>query len=326
VDATDRCRDLPAEAVAVVGAGISGVSCARVLTAAGLPVVVLDRGRRMGGRMACWTADGRPVDIGAAYLTVRDPDFAEVAEGWARRGLAHPWTDTFEVADRTGLLGPTTGPVRWAAERGLRSLVEDLAQGLDVRTGCELDQVGPGLLVDGCPVRAVVLAMPDPQALDLLGTGLPEVSAQLEPRWRPVVTVVASFPRRTWAPMDGMFVHDSPVTLLVDDGRRRGDGAPVLVAHLDHEVSARFADTPDDAVPLVLDEVARLLGVAPEPDWVRARRWGSATPVGARETTHLLHESGLGLCGDGWSARPRVEAAWLSGRDLGRALVTWLAR
>ena len=51
--------------VIVVGAGISGVAAARELRDAGLPVVVLDRGRRIGGRMASRTIDGRPVDIGA---------------------------------------------------------------------------------------------------------------------------------------------------------------------------------------------------------------------------------------------------------------------
>jgi len=317
--------DLPSAAVVVVGAGISGVSCARVLAAAGHQVVVLDRGHRVGGRMACWTRDGRPIDIGAAYLTVRDPAFAVVVQGWARRGLAHPWVDTFAVADRTGMVGSTAGPVRWAAENGLRSLVEDLADGLDVRSGYEVEQVDPGPAVDGVAVRAVVLAMPDPQARDLLDDAIPTVSRQLEPSWQPVVTVVASYPLRTWSDFHAVFVHDSPVTLLVDDGRRRGDAAPVLVAHLDHAVSARFRDAPDDAVPLVLDEVQRLLGVGTRPVWVQARRWGSATPVAARGRTHLLDDSGVGVCGDGWSQRPRVEAAWLSGRDLGRALVARLA-
>lgn len=93
--------------VVVVGAGISGVACARTLLAAGLPVVVLDRGRRVGGRMAVRTHQGRPVDIGASYLTASDPGFEAVVEDWRARGLARPWTDSFTVheagsPDRTG--------------------------------------------------------------------------------------------------------------------------------------------------------------------------------------------------------------------------------
>jgi renalase len=311
---------LSESAVVVVGAGISGIACARELQAAGHEVVVLDRSKRIGGRMARWTRDGRAVDIGAAYFTVRDPEFGRLAEDWARRGLARPWTDTFTVADSDGVGGPAPGPVRWATEHGLRSLVEDLASGLDVRRDVEVDRVGAGPTVDGRPVRAVVLAMPDPQARDLLGEDLAGLRGVLSPQWEPVITVVASYPQRTWVGLDGMFVHESPVSLVVDDGRRRGDNAPVLVVHSAHEAAAEYLDDPARFVPTALAEISRLVG-ATEPVWAEAKRWGSATPTESRSHTFLLDEQMVGLCGDGWSDRPRVEAAWLSGRDLGRALV-----
>ena len=102
----------------VVGAGLAGVACARTLRAAGAPVVLVDRGRRLGGRMASRRIDGRVVDLGASYLTVSDPEFAAVVDDWQQRGLARPWTDTFAVAGGE----PKTGPLRWAAPGGLRSL------------------------------------------------------------------------------------------------------------------------------------------------------------------------------------------------------------
>ena len=52
--------------VVVVGAGMSGVACARALDAAGVGAVVRDRGKRIGGRMAVRTTEGRPVDAAAA--------------------------------------------------------------------------------------------------------------------------------------------------------------------------------------------------------------------------------------------------------------------
>ena len=83
--------------VTIVGAGISGVACARVLAAAGIPVELVDRGRRVGGRMASRRHEGRPADIGASYFTVSDPAFEEVVARWAEAGLARGWTDTFGV-------------------------------------------------------------------------------------------------------------------------------------------------------------------------------------------------------------------------------------
>lgn len=326
----DPVGDVAGEHVVVVGAGISGVACARELRAAGLDVVVLDRGRVVGGRMARWTRDGRAIDVGAAYFTVRDPGFSALAESWATRGLAHPWSDWFGVVGTLAEVRSRTKPprsqVRWSAELGLRSLVADLAEGLDVRLEHDVASVGlapeppGGVLVDGQPVRAVVLAMPDPQASDLLGDDLNEVSAVLDTEWRPVVTVVASFAERTWPDFDGLFVHGSPLSLVVDDGRRRGDGAPVLVAHTTHDAALDYLDDPSAAVPLALAEMRRLIAGVGEPAWTEAKRWGSAEPRQPRTQTFWMGRHPVVLCGDGWSQRPRIEAAWLSGRDAGRAL------
>ena len=117
--------------VVVVGAGLAGVACARELTEAGLDVRVLDRGHRPGGRMASRRLWGRPTDLGASYFTVDDPGFAAVVDDWSARGLAAPWTDAFTVLGE-GERRTSTGPVRWGAPGGLRSLVEDLASDLDV--------------------------------------------------------------------------------------------------------------------------------------------------------------------------------------------------
>jgi renalase len=319
---------LSKDAVVVVGAGISGIACAHELTRAGNDVVVLDRGRVAGGRMARWTRGGRAVDIGAAYFTVHDPGFRAVTEEWGRLGLAHPWTDTLMVSRPGQPLEPRPGPMRWSAEGGLRSLVEQQAAGLDVRLGYDVSRVGRAdegsPTVDGHPVRAVVLAMPDPQARDLLDDSLADVADVLEPEWLPVVSAVLGYHHRTWPAIDGVFVHDAPVSLVVDDGRRRGDGAPVLVAHSTHDAAGRHLDDPAGFIPVAQSELRRIFGQMEEPVWAQAKRWGSAEPARSRDQTHLLTDSLVAVCGDGWSQRARIEAAWLSGRDAGRCLASRL--
>src|SRR5919199_5508122 len=90
----------------VVGAGISGTACARALRAAGVPVLVLDRGRRVGGRMALRRERigdvEHIVDIGASYFTVSDPAFAALADDWRSRGLARGGAGTFPVLPAGG--------------------------------------------------------------------------------------------------------------------------------------------------------------------------------------------------------------------------------
>lgn len=315
--------------VVVVGAGIAGVACARTLLAAGQPVRLIDRGRRIGGRMAVTTVDGRPVDIGASYLTVSDERFAAVVTDWQRRGLARPWTDHFDVFTDGEPARPAGGPVRWGAPGGLRSLVVDLAAGLNVETATVSSVDGAGgrpPTLDGRPVAAIVLAMPDPQAARLLSPQLTAVRDQLVTPFDPVLAVAVGWSQRGWRPdLDGAFVNGDPcLSWIADDGRRRGDGAAVLVAHSTPAFAAQHLADPEAAGPPLVAAVRRLLGIDAAPDWTRVHRWSFAKPAGGRPECYHLDESLIGLCGDSWSQRPRVEGAYLSGVALADALVARL--
>jgi len=302
----------------VVGAGIAGIACAVELAAAGVPVRVLERARTLGGRMASADLEGRPVDYGAAYFTVRDPEFAAVVEGWRTAGLARQWTSELTVFGTEGR-SSKSGPVRWAAPHGLRSLVVDLAQGLDITFGHEVHRVGPG--VDGHPADVVVLAMPDPQAERLLDAGSAAGAAVAGRPWRPVIAVTAAYVEREWTPLPAAFVNDHPVlSLIADDGDRRGDGAAVLVAHTTAAVARRHDGDPDGAVPEVLAALGELLGLQQRPRWTRAHRWRYAAPERERDTSFLLTSDGIALAGDGWG-RSSIETAWRSGTLLGRELL-----
>ncbi|MDH6461398.1 renalase [Micromonospora sp. A200] len=306
--------------VIVVGAGIAGVACATELVRAGVDVQIRERGRVAGGRLASRRFDGRPADTGAAYLTVDDPDFAEVVRGWRTAGLVREWTDTFVAYGPDGRR-EVTGPTRWAAPRGLRSLVEELARDLPVNVERLVMTVQPGPTVDGARCAAVALCMPGPQAALLLDPELAAATrAALQQRWAPTLTAVLRFPSRRWPDFRGAFVNDHPLLALVcDDGDRRGDGAPVLVAHTTPEFAAGHLAQPTAAGPAVEAAVRDLLGLPEPAELVHVHRWTYARPTAGGDGTYHLDDDGIGLAGDAFG-RPRVQSAWRSGRDLGRAL------
>jgi renalase len=321
--------------VIVVGAGIAGVACARRLHDAGQPVRVLERADHLGGRMASRieqvAGHPHPVDLGAPYFTAADSRFAAVVAGWQTAGLARPWTDTVALAgaDGRGLTGSTTGPTRWTGNHGMRRLVEALAEGLDVRLATEVTRVDhddTGLpLVDGEPAAAVVLAMPDPQAETVLAPEHAEDLGLHARAWSPVVTLWASWPQRWWPEFDGIFVADSPVlTWVADSGRSRGDGTAVLVTHS----TARFARLLlTDGSATMLSELGRVLGAdpVPTPDWFRTHRWRLASAERTHPEPFILTPRSIGVCGDAWGPRSRVEQAWGSGNGLAEVLLKRLA-
>ncbi|WP_329020017.1 FAD-dependent oxidoreductase [Micromonospora rifamycinica] len=310
----------------VVGAGIAGVACAAELVRAGVPVEIRERGRVAGGRMASRRFDGRPADLGAAYLTADDPDFVEVVRRWQAAGLVREWTDTFVAYGPDGRR-EVPGPVRWAAPRGLRSLVEALAREVPVTVDRWVSAVGPGPVVDGRPAAAVALCMPGPQAALLVDPALTGVTrAAARQRWSPALTGVLHFPARRWADFRGAFVNDHPVLALVcDDGDRRGDAAPVLVAHTTPEFAAGHLAQPSAAGSAIEQAVRDLLGLPEPAAQVHVHRWTYARPVEpVADEGFFLDDDRVGLAGDAFG-RPRVQSAWRSGRDLGRELARRLA-
>jgi 1-hydroxycarotenoid 3,4-desaturase len=62
-------QDLP---VAVIGAGIGGLSAALALAVRGIDVVVWDQAAQPGGKMRSIEIDGRPIDAGPTVFTMRD--------------------------------------------------------------------------------------------------------------------------------------------------------------------------------------------------------------------------------------------------------------
>lgn len=297
--------------VNVVGAGIAGAACAVALRAAGLGVAIVDRGRAPGGRMATPTLHGRRVDVGAGYFTVRDQGFATVVERWQARGLVREWTDTFTVVAAGGGFATSNGPMRWGSPTGLRSLVRDLLDGVEVTAG----------VVTELPAAdVVVVAMPDPQATPLVPVGDPV-------GYEPVIAVVCGFEGLDGLPFtDAAFVNDHPVmSFVAHDGARRGDGAPVLVAHTTGEFAAQHLDDPAGAIPAVTSALSELFDTPP-PTWTHPHRWRFAKPAGTHDATHgLARIDGrlIGLAGDQWCPQgaPRVESAWRSGTDLAAAIL-----
>jgi predicted NAD/FAD-dependent oxidoreductase len=323
----------PDRSVLIVGAGISGLACARALGEAGIRARVVDRGRVVGGRMASRRLEGRVVDLGAAFFTAElASPFGTVVQRWLDAGLARPWTDTFSVSEPGHPLVSKSGPVRYAAPAGLRSLVVDLAEGIEIELEHGITSLDGGGTERSGTERSgsgdtVVLAMPDPQARRLLADDAP-ARGHLDDAtaWAPTIAVAMGWPTRRWDDdFDGAFVNGSPtLTFLADDGRRRGDGAPVLVAHSSPELAAAQLDEPDAAVAPMVEAVRELLGIAEPPIWSYAHRWTFARPRAPHAEPFLLVDRddgrAIGVCGDGWVGSSSVSAAWTSGDALGRAI------
>ena len=90
--------------IAVIGAGMAGITAARTLTQAGHRVSVFEKSHGAGGRMSTRDTPYGSFDHGAQYFTVRDKRFMQaIQEVPGTQALCKPWSaSSVQVRDPLG--------------------------------------------------------------------------------------------------------------------------------------------------------------------------------------------------------------------------------
>lgn len=334
--------------VIIVGAGVAGLTCARVLASAGKKVRVVERSRGVGGRCATRRIDGQPVDHGPAFLHGKSPEFLA-----ALREVPGHWRDDWPIVVRgTGTpCQPSAfvhGAHRMAHANGVSAFPKHLAVGCDVVLGTTA--IGLELGDHGITVRAnqrnetisltgpdVVLALAGPQSLVLLD-GLPLSPGRETARAVlammpsvPCATVIALYPRNVPAPSwDIWYPETSTALSLVAHDSAKRDDAPRLALVLQARPawsSAVVESDPSEWAPRLLADAASLIG-----SWVtRPARWQAHMWRYARANPEcelagpLVLDLGrgrrVGIAGELFAPEGGVQAAWQSGIELAHRLL-----
>jgi predicted NAD/FAD-dependent oxidoreductase len=307
----------------VVGAGVSGLLVARELAARGQEVVVLEKSRGVGGRLATKRVGAAVFDQGAQYFTVRDGVFAAWVEAWRARGAAGPWPEAPEG--------------RFIGRPGMTGIAKALAEGLDVRREQKVTAVARESdgrwRIDtegGQPLRAgrLVLSAPLPQSLALLAAGgvdLPDglgvVLATID--YHPCLALLVELAEPSRVPAEGMAFADGPLRWMADNVRK--GVSPDVAAAVTLHATPAFSR---EHYALDAAAVAERLLPAAEPWLGGARvlsttlhRWRYSEPTATwPENCLWWPERGLGVCGDAFGG-PRVEGAATSGLALARRIL-----
>lgn len=308
--------DFMSKPIVVVGAGIAGLLLARELKARDENVVVVEKSRGLGGRLATKRVSEAVFDQGAQYFTAKSERFAALVNDWMARGVVENW--------------PGASAHRFIAKPSMNALGKFLAEGLDVRRECKVlwarREGGAWVLgVENQPeLRAGGLALtaPVPQSLALLKAGsvaLPEALAVglAELQYHPCLALLVTLSGPSAVPAEGVALETGPVRWLADNAKKGiSPGARgAVTVHLRAEFAAEhYAKTEAELAPLVLPGIARWLGA--EVDGVALHRWKFSEPSTTyAEPCVWLPELGLGFAGDAFGG-PRVEGAAISGLAL----------
>ncbi|HCS18358.1 MAG TPA: NAD/FAD-dependent oxidoreductase [Erythrobacter sp.] len=267
--------------IAIVGAGMAGLSCATRLAALGHDVALFDKGRGPGGRMATRRveADGTMLrfDHGAQYFTARDPRFVEQVARWEREGVVARWDAAGEDA--------------WVGTPAMNAPIKAMAGRHDVQFGTRIEQ----LLRDG-----------DGWQLD--GEGAPD---------RRFDAVMAAFEQRLPSEQDSIRHHGAIGWAARNNAKPGRGSAECWVVQASPDWSRTHLEDEATAVETaLLDQLANAIGAPLPPRLaISAHRWRFARSGAAGKEVLWDAQQRIGVCGD-WLIGPRVEAAYLSGRIL----------
>jgi predicted NAD/FAD-dependent oxidoreductase len=303
--------------VVIVGAGMAGLTAARDLGSNGLDVVLLDKGRAVGGRMASRRIGDARFDHGAQHFSARSDQFRVAVAAWKESGVVAEWYTSRSI----------THPERGAEPRhvgvdGMRRVPEHLAAGLNVRTSNQVDRV----VVDGRHVvathqagavraRAAIVTAPAPQLLEIVDrsaiSSLADQMAAVD--YDPCLAVMAQLDGPSGLTDGHRAFPRGSIAWMADNQHKGVSPVPAITIHSTPQFAGEHLESDGDAW------VAALVAAATphvEADVVTAvgHRWRYSQPRLTFDTGSVVLDGGapIVLAGEVF-AGARVEGAFLSG-------------
>lgn len=315
--------------IVIIGAGISGCSCAFTLRQAGHHVTVVEKGRGVGGRMATRRMEGARIDHGAQFFTARDDRLQGLNEQWTREGRVVPWYD--QVPGRTDI--PTD--MRYRGKTGMTGPAKSLTQHCKLALNFFVERIerrkrweiyergGEGRVQEA---DHIVITMPSVQMLELfersnLDLGAGTMAGLRKIRHSRCLALLGILDRPSDLDHPGAVTHPADHIDWLSDNHIKGiSERPALTLHASAEFSERnWEVSAEEWAPDLIGSSQEVLGA--EVISFVSHRWGFAKPLQTFGASHYHQpEIGLTLAGDGFGGE-RVERAVISGLDAADAIL-----
>jgi len=309
--------------VAVIGAGISGLACARAL-APHANVRVFDKSRGVGGRLSTRYAGDYEFDHGAQYFTAGDPGFQALVTAASAAGVLAPW-DCRALYLKASGVERDRGGQRYVGTPRMNAFPKWLAEGLAIETGRRVASVFENTLhfEDGSTeagFSAVVAAIPAPQAERILPTSFAHRAALETADLAPCFALMVGLDSDTDIDVDTLRIADLPIDWIAVNSHKPGrpDTATTLMIHASAEWSRAHVETDRAWIEAQLLDIASdllFIDLRRAPHTALHRWLYSSVATSAGDLSLWDASNRLGVCGD-WCPGGRVEGAWLSGMDL----------
>ena len=300
--------------IIIIGAGMAGLSAARVLTQKGHEVTVLDKGRGVGGRMATRTIENAKADHGAQYFSVKTTEFQSLISELQSDNITAEW----HIAQREN--------VRYIGAKGMNTIPKKMASLLSVFVNEKVVLIENNTVKTESgniyPFDNLLITMPIPQVIDLFQNSKIDFSENdksvlREIEYQPCIAVMAVLKEPTKIVSGGIILENQPVSWIADNFQKGITQIPTATIHASSLYSSKHFD--DDLKEVAKDLLSSVNQYVNSENIVSSQihRWRFSNATKRYDANFYQIENRLiYLAGDGFGMG-NVEGAFLSGYYLG---------
>lgn len=317
--------------IAIIGAGIAGLTCANQLAKLGFDVHVFEKSRGVGGRMSHRYYEEWEADHGAQYFTAKDPLFTSQINEWINAGVVEKWNGKIVDLNFGSIRAHRPTTQRYVGVPAMTSPAKFIAKSLNVYTQhsvISIKQINNLWLINTkehgtfeLGFEYLVCAIPSLQAQTLVGL----YSEKLKTVCKNVVmlpcwTLIGYFKVPLQIGFEGAFVQGGPLSWIARDNSKPGRSSyETWVVHANNVWSQEHIDLTNFQIePILLNAFKDATGV--DCDLYQSHLWRYAKLESPSELNYVFDEDiRIGLCGD-WLKHSTVEGAWLSGFQMAQRL------
>ena len=307
----------------IIGAGISGLLCGKRLIEAGHSVLILDKGRNIGGRLSTRRTDGAVFHHGASSL----PDF------YSHKELPEFGLEIFKRAEKEKIIqrkGNLFEPINSVAD-----FVNYCGANLNIQESCEAISLNlhnktigiqcRGRVYENTRYDILILSIPPYQAKTLINKQINEFDGLLESvQMRSSAAALFSFDLNPKPIKDTHFSNEK-IHIYVENNRFKcKQQLFCLTVHTKEPFARKVVKTNKNEIKeILLKELSDAIPFSlPKPTYEAGHRWlYGFTERSLGKSFLFYNEENVGICGD-WCLGGTILDAASSGIKLAEHILT----
>ncbi len=321
----------------IIGAGLAGLMCAQLLQNKGYSVLILEKSRRLGGRLATRRIGKTTVDHGLSYFLKQGNYSQQLLEKLKLHNILEVKNPQYYQVENT--LEKITVQPQYFASKGINIIAKYLAEDITIWRSCRVTNILPILQqywyinYESSPdesthfvqAKIVVSAIPAPQLLLILQTSHLDnfsdhfLSNIQKVTYHPCLSIIAGYSQ--FSPTDipweqVKILTDSDLAWVgIESVKRETPSETAVVFHSTPDYAQQFLEYTDlkPVGKALIDRASDLLfSPFKSPNWYQVHRWRYAIPEQSVETAYLETQTPLPLvaCGDWCLGNINPEKSW----------------